>query len=567
MNTCENDIRIIDVYPGKAQYLEKDRVSIFIELHSIHEKINVSVCIRVCEIHREIINKNIQLTLSKGLNIFERELFTAPGETKGYGVDIEFKNQRISTAFDVARHWSERPRYGFLSDFYDSDEEDFKDIIQMNKYHLNVIQFYDWMYKHEKLVPKNDYYVDLLGRKLSRKAVMNKIEGCRKYGMKTMAYGAIYAASQEFYKTHGDWALYTNDDKPHSLSDWLYIMNISRDSPWFDHIINEYRHAVRVFGFDGIHMDTYGFPKTAFSRMNGERRLERLDRQFPELISETRKELRKCKNDIGLIFNAVSNWGIMQLAKSELDTLYIEVWPPQDRYVNLYCLINRAKELGNKQVVLAAYYKFFKRTEGYSDEQCRTGFLLATSVIFASGGFQILLGEENGILTDPYYVNYEKINDDFERVVRNYYDFSVRYGNLLFSLESEDCSMTYANGINEEVVFSNYEFSSYPRPDSIWTIVKKLPGYYVFHLINFNGITSDIWNEGKEQRPVRAENIEVAAIIDEGVKGVWMASPDRNNCISEKLGYEYESGKRGNAIKFKIPVLDIWNLIYVEIEQ
>ena len=37
-------------------------------------------------------------------------------------------------------------------------------------------------------------------------------------------------------------------------------------------------------GFDGIHMDAYGFPKTAVSRLNGEEKIERLDEDFPSLI-------------------------------------------------------------------------------------------------------------------------------------------------------------------------------------------------------------------------------------------------------------------------------------------
>ena len=36
-----------------------------------------------------------------------------------------------------------------------------------HRLHLNAVQFYDWMYRHARLLPPTDDFVDPLGRELS----------------------------------------------------------------------------------------------------------------------------------------------------------------------------------------------------------------------------------------------------------------------------------------------------------------------------------------------------------------------------------------------------------------
>lgn len=73
-------------------------------------------------------------------------------KTGGYLVKIEFfqKTEKLGscyTAFDVVNCWTEAPRYGFLSSFSEEDKqkEEYQEFFR--EMHLNVIQFYDWMYR------------------------------------------------------------------------------------------------------------------------------------------------------------------------------------------------------------------------------------------------------------------------------------------------------------------------------------------------------------------------------------------------------------------------------------
>ncbi|MHB8127717.1 MAG: glycoside hydrolase family 66 protein [Mobilitalea sp.] len=567
MNQNIKSLKIIDAFPNKAQYHRNDGIMIHIMIENRKDfTIKERLDLVVYQYQRAIINEIRDIAFVPGINKIEISFMVPEAELQGYGVDIELAEEHLGTAFDVVADWSQRPRYGFLSDFYKEDEDDCEDITSMLKYHINIVQFYDWMYKHEDLIPKEDYYVDLLERKLSRKAVIQKIIGCHDVGIKALAYGAIYATSKGFYETHKDWALYTNNEQPQNLGDWFFIMNISEESPWREHIINEFKKAIDFFDFDGIHMDTYGFPKIAYSNLGGVRKIERLNEQFPSLIEESKKALLTVKEDVSITFNAVSNWAIEEIATSEQDAVYIEVWDPQDRYFHLYQLVSRAKELSHKQVILAAYLKSYAHKEEYNNEQCHVGLLLTSATIFASGGFHFALGEKNGILPDPYYVKYEALESNDIREIRNYYDFIVRYGNLLFDLECIDNSMTHGNGGNTEYVFSNGKFSSYPQPDKVWTLIKSQQGFKIIHLINYTGIKSDIWNEGKEQRPEQLNDILIRTLVEEKVLGVYLASPDTHNGRTRELFYETYNTDRGEAIQFLIPELKVWSMIYIEVE-
>ena len=52
-------------------------------------------------------------------------------------------------------------------------------------------------------------------------------------------------------------------------------MNIQPECPWVDVITDEFAQAGELFGFDGVHMNTYGQPKAGFSPLTN--RIVQLD--------------------------------------------------------------------------------------------------------------------------------------------------------------------------------------------------------------------------------------------------------------------------------------------------
>ncbi|HEY0828750.1 MAG TPA: glycoside hydrolase family 66 protein, partial [Bacilli bacterium] len=517
---------IKDVYPLKAQFLSNEHIELAVELYNPSSEFkHLDIKVRICDLNKEIENieyiSTIQAQSDQTITI---AVSPKEVEFKGYGVDVYLYSEEdllhvFSSSFDVVSDWRKSTRYGFLSEFQPKELGDKADVMSMNKLHLNLVMFYDWMYRHEELVSPENEYSDLMGKISSLEVIQEKIDLCHQYGMKAMAYGAVYAASKDFYEKHRDWALYDSHGRVMDFINIFYIMNTSDQSPWHNHIIDQFNNAVVQLDFDGIHMDTYGSPKIAISKLNNVDKIERLEEHFPILINNTRKVLEQSKEDICLIFNNVGNWPVNSVARAEQDVIYIEVWNPNERYHHIQQIVYWAKYFsGGKPVILAAYLKPFRvnkkqeklTAEGIDHsadiEEANFSALILTALITAIGGYHLLLGEEKGILTQGYYVDYSKTDDHFMREIRNYYDFMIRYANIFFDDELKDVSMTHVDIENHEYVFANGIFSSYGEPGKVWTIIREKPGRKTISFINLSEADEDYWNEGKK-KPGVLENI------------------------------------------------------------
>ncbi|MFX0558911.1 glycoside hydrolase family 66 protein [Tepidibacillus infernus] len=569
-------IHHLDVYPDKAQYHPREQGSIIVEIAGNQEAM-IQIKVSFKRLHQLEWEEKMEIYLEKAIFKQISIPFEVPNEIwEGFGVNIQlFANGKYlaqkSTAWDVVDHWRRAPRYGFLSDFHQDEKGQLNDVDSLNKFHLNIIQFYDWMYRHDNMIPPAENFVDPMGRTLSYPVVREKINALHEKGMAALAYGAVYASLKDFHEQHKEWGLYKNNGDPYHLIDIFYIMDISPDSPWNKHMISEFRKVMEE-GFDGIHMDQYGFPKKAFRHVNGRKELVDLANCYPALINQTKKHLKEVNAEVGLIFNNVSNYPVHTTAKADQDAIYIEVWPPVIHLRELKALIDRGRELSDdKHVILSAYLPSFKQTEGYDQYDqtaAENGALLTMATIFASGGYHLLIGEENKVLTEAYYPSYGTMSNIFIEEVRKYYDFIVRYGKLLYDHQLVDLSFVYTGGINTEISFQG-EAAYTPNGDvnTVWTMVKQLPDYQIIHLINLVGLEDDYWEHGKKQRPKKQKEITCTVLIEKEVNGVYLASPDFENTEPIKLNDQIVSHEHGKAIQFTIPTLSIWDMVYIEFVQ
>lgn len=562
------DLKILDVYPLKAQFNKGDKIQVAVELESASEGIVMCKVYRFHEIIL-IVEKNIKTLVKEVLFEFDVKINEKDSTMSGFGIDVElYQDGKMihskSTAFDILDSFKYAPRYGFLSDFSQSDLEDKDDLREMNKYHLNVVQYYDWMYRHHDLIPKTDIFIDPLNRELSLSAIKDKINIAHKYGMKAIGYGAVYAAAPDFYRENKELALYKNNGEVFGFADFLYIMDISREGKWHDHIINEFYKAVKL-GFDGIHMDQYGYPKEAISNANGEEKVRNLREEFPILIDDTREYIESKGESVNLIFNAVNNWPVDTVANSKEDVVYIEVWPPNDTYQDLYNLIINAKKYApEKQVILAAYMNPFLEELNIPEDKAENSTLLTMATIFASGGFHLLLGEKDGVLCDPYYPKYRIMgNEDFKNKLRSYYDFIVKYEELIHDFDIIDTTMVNTGGINGEYSFKGIKSCPKAEAESVWALIKEKPGYKIINLINYSEIKDMNWNVPKERLSSEATDIEVSVLTCNKVKGVYVASPDFEEGKALELDFLYVDSDQGRKIQFIVPKLKIWDLVYI----
>jgi dextranase len=482
--------------------------------------------------------------------------WTPPDDApRGYGVDLRAVDEagrvlaRASTAFDVLEHWTKAPRYGFLSDFEPGRENLDETMAWLARHHVNGLQFYDWMYRHEQLLPPDEVFADPCGRRLSLETVRQLIDAAHSWGIAAMPYTAVYAASPSFYREHPDWALLDAEGQPIPFGDdFLMIMNPAPGSRWTAHLMAEFERALERTAFDGIHLDQYGEPRRGYDA-RGE--VVALDQAFPAFIGATRDVVRRHRGEDGVvIFNAVGNWPIETVAPSDQDVVYIEVWPPYTSYRDLQRLIVEGQRLsGGKPVVLAAYV----------DPARERSVHLIDAVIFASGGYHIELGEPGMMLADPYFPDYGEMSSSLRGIIRRMYDFAVRYENVL-SVGTRDATSAYAG----RVAIEGIGLAADGACNSVWPIVRESDRAIALNLINLLGVRAPEWDRVLRADAPIQKDLAVHLRTDRPVRRVWWATPDGGRPTARPLAFSAGKDEAGTCVSFQVPALRVWDLIVLE---
>jgi dextranase len=549
-------LEITDIQMDRSCYHPGETLSVQIQFEAQTEAPSPAHLIATVRHLAEEVDK-IEQTIEIIDGAFSVKFMYAPPTVApaGYGLDLCIETeagQQLAcgyTAFDVLENWVQSPRYGFLTDYSPNRDDAEKTMDDLVRYRINGLQFYDWMYRHDQFLTDEDPYRDPLGRTLSRTTVESLITAAHEHNIAAMPYTAIYAASVPFYEAHPDWALYQASGKPYQLGEnFLIYMDPRPDSSWVGHLLDQFEQVLTELDFDGIHLDQYGDPKAA---QDAGGKSFALDVPLAETIDLTKELVLSRLEDGAVVFNAVNNWPIETVAPSSQDFVYIEVWPPHIWYQDLHQLILNAQALGGgKPVVLAAYI----------DPSFEHNAQLMDAVIFASGGGHIELGEHGGMLADPYFPNYEPMSPDLSIAMRRYYEFLVRYQDVI-GPRSQDATQEIQRQIEIEGV------STDPRlhKDKVWPIARKGDDFLALSFINLLGIESPEWGKESDAPPIDlgATNIRVRG-LDRGVKALWFATPDQEDISAQKLNFETFEDENGNGINFQIPSLAYWDLVVLE---
>ncbi len=544
---------LVDICPDKAFYRPGETVRLSVKLAGQTEA-DVHIVASIAFLPDEVARLVQAVHLVAGETVTAELTWMPPVATpRGYGVDLQVLDgtgqalAATSTAFDVLEHWTQAPRYGFLTDF-GPDRADFEQtMLWLTKYHVNGLQFYDWMYRHEQLLPPAEVFDDPSSRRLSLTTVEKLIDAAHARGIAALPYTGVYAASVPFFQQHPDWALLDAEGHPIPFGDdFLMIMNPAPGSSWTEHLLGQFAEVLGKMAFDGIHLDQYGDPKVGFDIQGN--RLDLAD-TLPAFINATRRVVR----DGTLIFNAVGNWPIETVAPSEENVVYIEVWPPYTLFQHLHQLIIEAQHLGGgKPVILAAYV----------DPTREQNVLLSDAVIFASGGFHIELGEPGGMLADPYFPKYGRMSGELATILRRYYDFAVRYENVL-SQGTRDTTVRRAERVAIEG--NGLQIMDAERTcRKMWVITREGDGYETISLINLLDVTSLEWSEPLMKDPAPLTNLRVRYYTDRPIQRVWWASPDVENPQAQMLDFSVESDEGGAYVTFGVPLLVYWDLLVLE---
>ena len=549
----------MDLFPAKAQFHTGEPVDVILETDGEPWERAEAAVFRL----NELVGRQ-SLRPAGPRTVLSLGCFDSP--FAGYGVSVRLtgggKTAVLETAFDVTDSPKRTLRYGFVSDFTPADADNGA-MDWLRKCHINTVQFYDWSYRHDSLVSDSETYRDMMGKEISRPTVLGKVRRAKELGMQPIAYGAVYAASREFFEQHPDWAFYTGAQQPFVFIDVFYIMNIQAGSPWREHLIGEYQKALEKMEFSGIHMDTYGFPKTAFSHLRKTPEWVRLDRELPTLIEETREKLSRGGADPCLIFNNVGNWPTRSTAAAPQDAVYIEVWEPYDRYCHIARLIDDDKAAGGgKPVILAAYLPPFRTEER---RQAMNAARLLTAAIVSHGATHLLLGENRAVLTQGYYSDYARLEEADAGLLRRYYDFLVRYLELFCDGELETVSMTHTGWDNDEYRCLNAPASAWGEAGKLWMIARERKERKLLAFVNLCGCGDDRWDRGKPT-PAVQRGVRVQVQVDFPATGVYTASPDGPSLEAQTVPYTVQTGAKGCFVAFELPAVEVWRIVWIEMK-
>jgi len=468
-----------------------------------------------------------------------------------------------SIAIDVSSDWSKFPRYGFVSKYPCLSQSEIDAVIgNLNRYHINGIQFYDWHYKHHMPLSgspdsPDSIWNDIANRQIHRETVRKYIATAHEHNMNAMAYNLIYGAWEDAASNGASnaWRLYqdANQNQPWMLdlpSGWasdIYMMDTSNDL-WRNYLNNQMDKVFQAFDFDGWHMDQIGDWGQMYTA-NGE----------PVQVSATFQpflESAKSHLDVDLVMNAVNQYGQEGIAASPVDFLYTEVWSPNDSYADLVRIINDNSDYSDDQLntVLPAYVNY--EMSGSPGNFNQPTVLFADAVIFAAGGAHLELGEH--MLGHEYFPNDNlQMSASLKHNLLEYYDFSVAYQNLLRDgAEYEPNAVELTGGVDN---------SSYPQLAKVWTFQKSRGSRDILHFINFVDATTLQWrdNNGQQTEPDTLENIQVEMTVDSSVHRIWIATPDFQEGEPIPVSFDQD----GESLAFSLPYLKYWDMVVLEYEN
>ena len=463
----------------------------------------------------------------------------------GYGVEAE----GTTGALDVLADPLTRPRYGFVAR-YERGRDPAGVADHVRRLHLNCIQFYDWMYRHARLLPPQDEFEDALGRSVSLTTVRALAAGVRAAGSLPLGYAAVYAVGRDERPAWAEIELLRPDGTTWALGDFLWNVDPS-DERWLAFFTAELRQAAEQVGFAGFHLDQYGAPKRA-RRRDGV--LVDLAEAFPRLIDRVAADLPQAR----LIFNNVNDFPSWTTTRANQDAIYIEVWPPHDELAHLAALIEKARLLApEKPVILATYLSPFSDDEAAASAAER--LLLAT--VFSHGATPLLHGEERAVLTDPYYVRHAEVSDETRDLTRRYYDFAVRYGDLLFDRTAVDVTRTHiAPETREVTIDAPVPVATDPVAGALWTRVVRGRHGLLVSLIDLSAQTETRWNAPKRATaPLKGIRV---AVERTGLGSICFASPEESPGLRP-----LEPTRLGVNDIVELPPFTTWALLWIRNEE
>lgn len=465
----------------------------------------------------------------------------------GYAVELG----HLRTAIEVVANPRDRLRYGFVANFApDKDVNGLSDTTR--RFHLNGVMFYDWAYRHADLMAGGETYNDPLNQPISLATVRKLVDAVQQAGSRALGYAAVYGVGQNEWPLWQHDALLRADGEPYSLGDFLFVLDPAAPD-WLAHLTSDLRKATDSLGFDGYHLDQYGYPKRAI-------RADGADVDVSDSFVTMIGAVREALPDAHLVFNNVNDFPTGATGRTAQDAVYIEPWAPQLTLQSLADTVSRARTAGQgKPVVLAAYQHVYDSAPAAESDRATA---LTMAMLYSHGATQILVGETDRLLVDPYYVRNHVMEQSTKDLLKRWYDFLVAHDELLMPPSLVEVTHSYAGDYNGDldVTFTDAEVSVTAEAGKVWRRIVRAGDRLVVHLINLTGQTDTLWDAPRNPpaSPGPA-TVRFRTLLDRTPK-VYAADPDgAGRLVPLTVTLD------GSMATAALPPLVFWQLLLIDL--
>ena len=391
---AEGSCAITDVYTDKACYTTTDVVRIKVEIdNSSGTAATETLTTRIYHLNTLVQTYTTQVPVAANTTVTQEVDWTPLAtDFQGYLVKVDLGDGKYqTTGIDISSDFTHYPRYGYSVDFPvgETSAESEELMVELQKdYNINLVQYYDWMYRHELNFPSSgSTWVDLFGNTISEASIQNRINAGHAVNQKAMAYQMAYMV-REGYENNGvskKWGLYKNKDynTAYNPSDPSTISNIDQlnfplegnpgpilltmnpaNEGWQNYMANQYVAAVNRLDFDGIQIDQMGNFWGNIDKYDYWGNYVDLGKTFSSFVNNAKNVLSTNNGNqnyvtMNIVNGARSNdtfstWDIVNNANTDFQ--FSELWENSSTYNSLKSYIEWQKSASEgKTMVLAAY--------------------------------------------------------------------------------------------------------------------------------------------------------------------------------------------------------------------
>jgi dextranase len=307
-----------------------------------------------------------------------------------------------------------------------------------------------------------------------------------------------------------------------------------------------------VLGFDGFHLDTYGYPRAPLDAHGTPVAMAPAYEAFIRAV-------RAGRPDDVISFNQVNGVPAGIEPPAPPGFRYVEVWPPNDRWRHLEALMARSAGC------LAPQGDTFAIYPPVWDEDRERGLrtvVLTEAIATALGIGTLIWGDAVGALSHPYYVNHERLAQAEADTVIAWHRFGLRCRDLFrfgadtswYELDDENAAVT---------VGASAPAKPEPVGGALFTRIVRDANTIVVSLIDLSGSSNGSWLEGTAAGGCKTAAVAVLVEQPERWRAcVAVLGRDAGRFVPVEL--EEASHREGRAVNCEVPIVDGWSVLRLE---